>query len=180
MAGGAGPQPKTVDWVTRPVLGRQPGSTRRRVCWLTLTYTVHVHAWQSSATGQEARGAVGYHSSRPRESFGSRIEWLLAHPFPSSPGAQTTLVHLCLSRCHTFRILRAVVPSRSDLVFAGSDQSNGERGALLQPASQPATPTAMATASHDHGHGSSSTGLRNSPGPTSRNATSTRSSTQQR
>lgn len=74
---------------------------------------------QSSGTGQKQEGLFATILADLENLFGSRIEWLLAHPFHSSPGAQTTLVHLCFSPSHTLRILRAVVPSRSDLALAG-------------------------------------------------------------
>lgn len=95
-----------------------------------------------SGTEQSKRGS-SLPFYRPRQSHGSRIQWLVAPPlaFHSPPGAQTNLVRLCFSPSQTLHpSCCGPVKIRSGL--SGSDHWNGERGALRS--SQSARPTRIA------------------------------------
>lgn len=76
----------------------------------------------------KARGSLPFY--RPRDSHGSRIEWLVSASFHSPP-SPANLSALALQLESTITTLGAVNPSRSDLVLPNLISGRGERGALF-------------------------------------------------
>lgn len=83
----------------------------------------------------KARGSLPFY--RPRESHGSRIEWLVSASFHSLP-SPASFGALVLQLEPTITIISAVIASRSDLVLPDliSGRGEGEKRSTAQPASE--------------------------------------------